>query len=180
MTDAELLRRYADDGAEEAFAELVRRNLDLVYAAALRCIGDGHRAQDVAQSVFTDLARKARTLRTHPALASWLYTSTRYSALKILRSEQRRQVREQEAHLMQEILSSELAPDWERLRPMLDDMLLELDERDREVVVLRYFRGLPFTELARTLQLQEGTARMRVGRALNRMSGLLARRGIRS
>ncbi|MES2697526.1 MAG: sigma-70 family RNA polymerase sigma factor [Verrucomicrobiota bacterium] len=178
--DAELLRRYAEEGVEEAFAEVVRRNLDLVYATALRCVRDGHRAEDVAQSVFIDLARKARALRTHPALVSWLYTSTRYAALKTLRAEQRRQAREQEAHLMHEMLSPEAAPEWERLRPILDDILHELGERDREVVLLRYFRGLPFAELARTLKLNEGTARMRVERALDRMSGLLARRGISS
>src|SRR5258705_3286557 len=97
IDDAELLRQYAEGGSDAAFAELVRRNLDLVYIAALRLVGDEHRAKDVAQSVFIDLARKAGALRRHPALVSWLYTSTRYAALKTLRSEQRRQVREQEA-----------------------------------------------------------------------------------
>ena len=180
VNDAELLHRYADDGSEAAFAELVRRNLDLVYSAALRHVGDGHRAEDVAQSVFIDLARKAPSLRRHPALVSWLYTSTRYAALKTLRSEQRRHAREQEAHTMQHMLSSDPAPDWDRLRPILDDVMHELGERDREIVLLRYFRGLPFADLAATLRLNEGAVRMRVDRALDKMNGLLARRGISS
>lgn len=178
--DADLLRRYADEGAEDAFGELVRRNLDLVYATALRHLGDPHRAEDVAQLVFIDFARKARSLRAHPAPVSWLYTSTRFAALKLRRTEQRRQAREQEAHTMQEMLSPEPAPDWERLRPILDEVLHALGERDREIVLLRYFRGLPFADLARAMQLNEGAARMRVDRALDKMNGLLAQRGIHS
>ena len=51
--DAELLRRYATEHSEAAFAELVRRHVDLVYSAALRLVnGDTHGAQDVTQQVF--------------------------------------------------------------------------------------------------------------------------------
>src|SRR5262245_43544222 len=148
IDDIELLRRYADEGAAEAFTELVRRNLDLVYAAALRRVGDAHAANDVTQGVFIDLARKARALRRHPSIVSWLHASTRFAALKLLRAERRRGTREREAHLMQETLREETAPEWDRLRPVLDDALHELGERDREIVLLRYFRGLPFADVA--------------------------------
>lgn len=178
--DAELLRRYADDASAEAFAELVRRNLGLVYATALRHLGNSHRAQEVAQSVFVDLACKAGALRSHPALVSWLYTSTHYAALKMLRAERRRLAREQEAQTMHDLLSSPPSPQWEKLRPMLDDVMHTLGERDREILLLRYFKGLPFADVARLLQLNEGTARMRVDRALDKMNQLLARRGIGS
>ena len=81
LTDAELLRRCAEETSEAAFAELVQRNGDLVYSAALRQVGgDAHRAQDVAQVVFTTLARKAASLTKHPVLAGWLYTTTRLAA----------------------------------------------------------------------------------------------------
>jgi DNA-directed RNA polymerase specialized sigma24 family protein len=60
LTDIDLLRRYAQHGAEAAFGELVARHANLVYSTALRILnGDRHLACDVAQSVFTDLARKA-------------------------------------------------------------------------------------------------------------------------
>lgn len=178
IDDAEMLRRYAEEGAEAAFAEVVRRNIDLVYATALRVLGDSHRAQDVVQSVFLDVARKAQALRRHPAFVSWLYTSTRYAALKTLRGEQRRQLREQQAYAMQP--ADEPQIDWERLRPMIDEVLEALGKHDREVVLLRYFRGLSFAEIAAVLHVNDGAARMRVDRALGRMNRLLARRGVHS
>ncbi len=178
--DTALLRQYAETGAEEAFAALVGRNVDLVYATALRIVGDTARAEDVAQSVFVALAQKAGALRDHPALISWLYTSARYAALKSLRSDQRRRAREQEAHTMHELRSSESTPEWERLRPLLDDVLHELSEADREALLLRFFRGTPFADLAAVLRVSEGAARMRVERALDRMNRLLAKRGIDS
>src|SRR5207247_105088 len=72
--DEQLLRRYAEEGSEPAFGELVRRHVDLVYSAALRMLnGDSHMAQDVTQNVFADLARKARRLPQGVLLAGWLY-----------------------------------------------------------------------------------------------------------
>ena len=57
IEDATLLRRYAEEGSNDAFAELVQRHLNLVYSAALRQTGDAHKASDVAQSVFAAAAR---------------------------------------------------------------------------------------------------------------------------
>src|SRR3954464_14920506 len=69
MEDRDLLKAYAETKSEAAFAELVRKYIDLVFSAALRQVGgDVHLAQDVAQSVFNDLARKAQSLSAHAVL----------------------------------------------------------------------------------------------------------------
>ena len=182
LEDAELLRRYAEDNSETAFAELVARYVDLVYSAALRQVGgDAHRAHDVSQVVFTTLARKADSLASHPVLAGWLYTATQHAAIKAVRAESRRRVREQEAHLMQETnASSDAEANWARVRPVLDEAMRELNERDREAVLLRFFAQRPFAEIARRCALTEDAARMRVERALDKLHALLARRGITS
>jgi RNA polymerase sigma factor (sigma-70 family) len=180
--DAELLRRYAKDHSEAAFAELILRHVDLVYSAAFRLMnGDSHRAQDVTQQVFAELARQAKRLTRHPALLGWLYTTTRHTALRVIRSEQRRIVREREAQTMNVLLhepSSE--PDWEQLRPVLEEAMHELDEKDRLAVLLRYFKNRSLKEVGLELGLNENSARMRVERALDKLRLKLARKGVTS
>lgn len=180
--DAELLRLYAEERSEAAFAELVRRHLDLVYSAALRQVGgDAHRAHDVAQTVFTVLARKATAVARHPVLVGWLYTSTQHAAAKVRRSEARRRAREHEAQFMNGGEAGDSsAVEWEKLSPLLDEAMRELNERDREAVLLRFFARRPFAEIGATLRVSEDAARMRVERALEKLRGLLARRGVTS
>lgn len=182
IDDATLLERYAREHSEEAFAELVQRHLTLVYSAALRRTGgDAHRAKDVAQIVFTALAREAKELSRHAALTGWLYAATRNAAIDLVRAERRRQLREEKAHMMDEILSSsERSADWEQLRPVLDEAMDELDARDREAVLLRFFEGQAFAGVASVLRVSEDAARKRVDRALEKLGELLARRGITS
>jgi RNA polymerase sigma factor (sigma-70 family) len=178
--DGELLRAYAETNSEDSFSELVRRHLDLVYSAALRRVnGDAHLAHDVAQTVFTDLARKAASLSSRPVLTGWLYTSALFAAAKTVRTESRRHARERDASLMHELLHNS-APDldWEKLSAVLDDAMLDLKEPDREAVLLRYFENRPHAEIASRLGLTENAGRMKVERALEKLRGLLKRRGV--
>lgn len=62
MTDAELLRRYTDEGSQLAFGELVARHMDWVHSAAVRLSGDHHQADDVTQAVFIALCRRAGSI----------------------------------------------------------------------------------------------------------------------
>jgi RNA polymerase sigma factor (sigma-70 family) len=176
--DNELLRRYAETNSEEAFRELVQRHVHLVYSAALRQVnGDAHLAQDVAQTVFADLVRKAGSLRRRESLTGWLYTSAHFAAAKIVRTDHRR--RDREDKFMREPIQ-ETAPDadWENIRPLLDEAMHELRETDREAVLLRYFENRPFGEVGARLGLGENAARMRVERALEKLRGVLSKRGI--
>ena len=78
------------------------------------------------------------------------------------------------------VLAEPAAADWARLRPVIDGALDELEERDREAVLLRYFEGRSYAEVGARLRLNENAARMRVDRALERMHALLTRRGVSS
>jgi len=181
-SDSELLQQFVRDGSEGAFTELVRRHVNLVYSAALRQVGpDAPSAEDVTQSVFTDLARKARQLTRHPTLTGWLYSSTRLAAAQHRRSESRRLARETAAHAMSQLLSSDDSEaDWNPLRPVLDEAMHDLNEADREAVLLRFFEQRPLAEIGARLGLSENTARMRVERALDKLHAALAKRGITS
>ncbi len=182
LTDSDLLRRFAEEGREEAFAELVGRRIDLVYAAALRQVGgDAHRAQDIAQEVFIDLARKARSLGRHPSLLGWLYTSTHFAAVNVIRVEHRRKRREEEALAMHDIAGNDSAnADWSQLQPVLDAAMHELDERERRVVLLRFFDRQSFAAIGAELGLTENAAQKSAERALDRLHALLAKRRVTS
>ncbi len=182
ISDTELLRRFVADRSELAFAELVSRHLDLVHSAALRQMnGDAGAAEDITQSVFTDLARKGGRLRGHTSLAGWLYTSTRYLTANARRAEHRRRQREQESFAMDQLLQpTEPTPNWDQLRPVLDDAMHELGKTDREAVLLRFFERRPLSEVGEHLGLGENAARMRVDRALDKLRHALARRGVTS
>ena len=181
VEDAELLRRYTEEGAQDAFAELVNRHLGLVYFGALRRTSDAHLAADVCQTVFIAMARNARRLRSHPALQGWLFAVTKNTAINLQLAQKRRQQREQEALMTHDSSTNEeRAVDWERLRPLLYDTLDVLSERDRQAVLLRFFGGRSFGEIGRALQLTEENARKRVERAMQTLQAALSRRGITS
>lgn len=181
MTDSDLLTQYVERASEEAFTALVRRHLSLVYSAALRQMGgDRPSAQDVTQQVFTDLARKAPSLQRHSALTGWLYTSTHFAAANALRAERRRKVRETEAHQMHDILTSSPEADWDRLRPVIDDAMQGLNERDRNALLFRFFDQQSLRSVGEKLGLTENAAQMRVDRALEKLRRVLVQRGISS
>jgi RNA polymerase sigma factor (sigma-70 family) len=179
--EATLLRRYAEEGSEAAFTELVRRHIDLVYSAALRRTGgDTHLATDVAQQVFIALARNARKLSDHTVLSAWLHTATRNAALNLMMSEQRRKAREQAAFALEPAGAIANEPNWDRMRPVLDAAIDELPESDRAVVVLRFLERRPFATIGAALHVSEDAARMRTERALEKLRAALSRRGITS
>lgn len=176
--DAQLLRRFAERHCEEAFAELVRRHVDLVHSAALRQVGgDAHRAEDVTQAVFVELARQAARLGQHRSLAGWLYTTARHVAARAQRAERRRALREQAAHAMNPPLDPG-DTSWTELRPWLDDAMQCLSEADRTAIVLRFFQDQPLVRVGEALGASENAARMRVERAVERLRRVLARRGV--
>lgn len=180
LSDQELLRRYADHGADNAFAELVRRHCDLVWAAARRVSGDGEIARDVAQTVFADLARKAGKLPAGTVLAGWLYRAACHATANHIRGEARRAQREQQAMLQHELQSSDAAERRavEDLQPVLDAALADLAEADRDAVVLRYLTGRSLAEIGAMLGTSEDAAQKRVSRALEKLRDAFRQRGV--
>jgi RNA polymerase sigma factor (sigma-70 family) len=178
MTDDEqLLQQYTRERSESAFGELVTRHIDLVYSAALRVVvGDSHLAQDVTQTVFIDLARKAWRLPRNVVLAGWLHRHTCYTAATAIRTERRRRIREQIAMEMR-ALDDNTEPPWERIAPHLDDGLNQLSASDRNAIVLRFLKRQDFRAVGVALGISEDAAQKRVSRALEKLRGVLTRRG---
>jgi RNA polymerase sigma factor (sigma-70 family) len=180
--DATLLRRYAVERANDAFTEIVQRHLGLVYSAALRRTnGDTHLAADVAQHVFTALAREARQVAEHPTLAGWLYVTTRNAAATAMRAERRRRTHEHAVGIaMADQNESAATVNWERIRPVLDTAMDALPCKDRDAVLLRYFERRSFSAIAAALNVSEDAARMRIDRALDKLRVQLGRANVTS
>src|SRR5215470_362201 len=180
ILDCDLLRRYAETQSEDAFAELVQRHINLVYSAAMRQVnGDSHLAQDVAQTVFTELARKAAALSRRELLSGWLYTCTHFIAAKAVRKEFRRRTHEREAHDMHELCHSQASDiDWENIRPVLDTVMHKLKESDRDVILMRYFENRQLADIGEKIGLSEDAARKRVERALEKLRAFLSKSGV--
>ncbi|HEY5042693.1 MAG TPA: sigma-70 family RNA polymerase sigma factor [Verrucomicrobiae bacterium] len=177
-SDMDLLRDYARQGSEEVFAELVRRHINLVYSAALRHVGIAAHAEEITQAVFVILARKAVSLRTDTVLDAWLYETTRLTALSFLRGERRRQFREQEAYMQSTLPESTDVSVWNQLAPLLDDAMARLGKKDREAVVLRYFKEKNLGEVAAAMKITEAAAQSRVHRAVEKLRGFFTKRGV--
>jgi uncharacterized protein (TIGR03435 family) len=181
MTDAsdmDLLRNYDRHGSEEAFAELVRRHVGLVYSAALRRVEIAAHAEEITQVVFAILARKAPGLRPDTVLEGWLYETTRLAALSFLRTERRRQWREQESCMSSNPDQPAADPAWTQLAPLLDEAMGRLGQRDREALILRYFKEKKLDEVAAALQVTEMAAQKRVHRAVEKLRKFFHRRGV--
>ena len=179
MTETqELLAKFVENGSESAFRELVSRYFDLVYSTAVRLVdGDTHRAEDVAQIVFADLARIAGKLSASTTLGGWLHRHTCFVARSAMRGERRRQTRERlavEMNALNDQSNNVLA----QVAPILDEAINELGPDDRDAILLRFFERRNLRSVGEVLGTTENVAQKRVARAVEELEILLRRRGV--
>jgi RNA polymerase sigma factor (sigma-70 family) len=180
-SDHQLLRDYADRADEAAFREIVARHTNFVYSAALRQVESSAVAGDLAQGVFTDLARRAQPLAEKitgdRSLAGWLHRATRFAVLNHLRDDRRR--RDHERQAMQQLFTdSEPSADWTQISPVLDEALDSLDDDDREIILLRYFQNQDFRAVGHALGVSDDTAQKRVSRAVEKLRDFFSKKKI--
>jgi len=172
-SDLDLLRQFARENSQDAFTALVDRHVNLVYSAALRQVRSPQLAEEIAQSVFADLARSGTGIlpvNETNSLAPWLYTVTRRTAIDAIRKESRRRLREQIAVEMNNMNATEsrtgVPPVWFEIEPLLDDAMAALDETDRAAILLRYFENKSLREVGEALGASDDAAQKRVSRAV--------------
>ncbi|HEY1718958.1 MAG TPA: sigma-70 family RNA polymerase sigma factor [Verrucomicrobiae bacterium] len=180
--DLNLLREFARQNSEEAFAALVSRHVNLVYSVALRQVRDAQMAEEITQAVFIILARKADSLGDKTILSGWLCRTTRYASANALTIQRRRQRREQEAYMQSILNEAEPMPDetWNQIAPLLDGALEQLGQKDHDALVLRFFENKNFAEVGAALGASEDAAKMRVNRALEKLRKFFTKRGVSS
>src|SRR5258705_2999788 len=177
IDDMELVRRYAQGKSEEAFATLVSRHVNLVYSVAFRLVRDAYLAEEITQTAFVILARKAGSLDSKRVVSGWLCQTARYASARALTMRGRRQFREQEAYMQSQTNEKE-SKAWEQIEPLLDGAMAQLGEKDHHALVLRFFNGWSFKGVGTALGTTEAGAKMRVNRALEKLRKFFVKRGL--
>ncbi len=175
--DQTLLRAYARNHCEDAFATLVSRHVNLVYSVAMRQVRHPDLAEEITQNVFIILARKAGTLDDGVILPGWLCRTARYASSEALRNLRRRSQREQEA-LMQNIVNQPEPETWMHIAPLLEQAMESLGQKDHDALVLRFFQNKNFAEIGAAVGASEETAKKRVSRAVEKLRKIFVKRGV--
>jgi RNA polymerase sigma factor (sigma-70 family) len=176
---ASLLAAYLDSGSKEAeFARLVDRLSGLVFTSALRRTGNPASAEEITQNVFALLARKAASLRSHPNLSAWVFRTTQLECAKTMRSEMRHQRKLEALANESPATTADDSAAWREALPALDASLDQLAEKDRALVIQRFFERKRFAEIAGSTGKSEAACKMQLKRALEKLAVLLRSRGI--
>ena len=176
MNGTDLLAEFRNGRAEDAFGELVRRYTNLVYSVAKRRLSNGSAAEEITQTVFIRLAKAAPQLRGDAELVAWLHRTTVHASIDFWRSEIRRRNREEHAAAMQTQPTQDAA--WNDISPLLDEALNQLNDGERQVILLRFFEQRTMRDLGLALGISEDAAKMRVGRAMEHLRSLFSERGV--
>ncbi|AWM40114.1 ECF RNA polymerase sigma factor SigE [Gemmata obscuriglobus] len=175
--DADLLSRFARDGDQTAFEELVRRHGPLVWAVCRHLLPDHADAEDAFQAVFLALVRSARTVRDGRALPAWLHGVAVRAATRVKRSIARRKAREQKVARPE---ASRPVSDgtWNALLRAAHEEVQHLPEAERVAFVLCDLEGVPQPDAAARLGWPLGSLSGRLCKARQRLLDRLAARGI--
>jgi len=183
---ADELVRAAAGGDEDAFAQLVALHEKKVYNLALRMCGDPEDAWDAAQEAFLSAWRGLPSFRGEAGFATWLYRLTTNACIDFLRRSRRREtvsmtVEDEEDDRQAQIPDERYSPQRElerqEARRALQEGLAALSPEHRQVLLLRELEGLSYQEIARCLELEEGTVKSRIARARLSLREILVRSG---
>jgi RNA polymerase sigma factor (sigma-70 family) len=157
--DFELLQRFTRQGEQSAFADQVRRHVDLVFGTALRRVEDPGAAQEITQNVFAALARKAWRFASDDFLPAWLHKAALLESKSWLRDELGRRRREQTAAELGTTMNTpEHQPAFQALVPLLDEALLSLREIDRTALLFRFYENQSLRDVGVALGAGEDAA----------------------
>ena len=182
-SDTDLLERFVRSNDQDAFTEIVLRRFGLVVGAARRRLGgDPELAEEVAQNVFTTLARRAAELDTHPCLSAWLQKATAHESMRALKKKSvhakklNRFKAEMNVHKFEEVAQKD--DHLEAALPFIDEAIASLGASDRQTLMLRFYEGLSFRAISHRLGKTEAATQKQSRRALAKVARTLRRRGI--
>jgi RNA polymerase sigma-70 factor (ECF subfamily) len=187
-SDEDLLIRFCK-GQTEAFGTLMRRYERELFGYLRRYLGDGTMAEDVFQNTFLQVYVKSNQYEPGRPVRPWLYTIATNQAIDAMRRNGRHQalsldqgreeLAEGDAHSLMDLLESrgpspvEAAEGQER-RERIRASVDKLPDFLREVLVLAYYQGLKYREIAEILDIPVGTVKSRLHAALVKLQEVWA------
>lgn len=173
VTDTILIEKWKSLRDAEAFTELVRRHSAMVYRVACRILQNPGHAEEVAQECFLLLAQNPSAVKHSPG--GWLHALATCRALDRLKAERHRLNRETRYG---EQVATISMPQWDDVQRYVDEIVDELPESLRAVIIYRYFEGHSLEDTARHLSVSRTTVQTRLTRSVARIRRALHRRGI--
>lgn len=178
--DAELVERW-QAGDSKAFESLVRRHQGRVYRLLLRMLGSREEAEDVTQEAFLSLHRHGHRFRRESRFSTFLYRVATNAALNRRRTLGRKRSREDELATRQaagdDLPSAPAGPEDSaqagQVERRIQEALLELSPDLRAAVVLYDIEGQSYREIAKVLEIPEGTVKSRIHRARSALRAAL-------
>jgi RNA polymerase sigma-70 factor (ECF subfamily) len=175
MHDHQLLCAYAD-GDEGAFETLVEKHFRMVYTVAARQTDDSHLAEEIAQSVFLILSRKASGFSSKTSVPGWLLRTTRFVCWDAIKMRRRREHNERKLAVNLEH-QADTKTEPSKMELLLDEAIRALRPDEQAGIVARFFEGKDFQEIAEMFAITEHAARKRTSRCLAKLQTFMARRG---
>lgn len=190
--DEELLLLYREQGDKKAFDELVHRYERELYNYLRRYTGDSALAEDAFQNTFLQLHLKCDQFKEGARLRPWLYTIATHQAIDAMRKTRRHQMvsldrnhvaqGEDLGSLMEVLAGGEKGP-GQRLQEVerqgwIRKAVNQLPDHLRSVVLLAYYQGLKYREIAEALEVPVGTVKSRLHAAINKLHDAWKRSGL--
>jgi RNA polymerase sigma-70 factor (ECF subfamily) len=192
VRDAEPLISCSDEdlfvrvrrGDSQAFTVLVKRYEREMYGYLRRYLGDASLADDVFQNTFLQLYLKREQYELGRPVRPWMYTIATHQAIDALRragrhptvslEQQTGEENDGEPHRLLELLEAGGPAPLDRVqtqeaRQLVRQSVDALPDFLRRVVILAYFQGLPYRDIAETLGIPVGTVKSRLHAALQRL-----------
>ena len=168
LDDDSLLKQFSARGDESSFEAIVNRHGALVFGVCCRVLGQTQEAEDATQAVFLTLANKAKTLQGNRSVAAWLHGVAYNISLRAREAAAGRRNRERvagESAMKASKSMSAGGPDWESIKPLLDEELQSLPEKCQFPLILHHVEGHTQEEIAILLGCTYGTLSGRLSRA---------------
>jgi RNA polymerase sigma factor (sigma-70 family) len=175
-TDGQLLDSFIQRKDAAALAALVHRHGPMVWGVCSRMLRSHHDAEDAFQATFLILVQKAATLPDLEMVGNWLYGVARQTAVRMRALAARRGMRERQVAVMPEPASAEPTV-WNDLE-ILDEELARLPQKYRVLIVLCQLEGKTLKDVARQLDIPQGTVASRLATARAMLGKRLSRRGV--